>query len=201
MVPLRLFRSSAFSTANVANFLLAFAMFSGFLMLIQFFARAGEGPLTIGVHTLFWTAMPMVVAPYAGRLGRRVPAAQVAAAGMALIATGMLGMALLAVPDAGVLALAPAMVAIGVGIGFVIPNVAAAALAAVPAPDIGKASGILSTSRQVGSVAGVSVGFAIYQAAGDVTAVFFAAAAAAAIGGAIAGVRVPALVRILAPAT
>ena len=27
-------------------------------------------PLTVGVHTLFWTAMPMVVAPYAGRLGR-----------------------------------------------------------------------------------------------------------------------------------
>jgi EmrB/QacA subfamily drug resistance transporter len=200
MVPLRLFRSSAFSTANAANFLLAFAMFSGFLMLIQFFAHAGEGPLTIGVHTLFWTAMPMVVAPYAGRLGRRVPAAQVAAAGLALVAIGMLGMALLAVPDAGVLELAPAMVAIGVGIGFVIPNVAAAALAAVPAPDIGKASGIVSTSRQVGSVAGVSVGFTIYQAAGDVTAVFFAAAAAAAIGAAIAGVRVPALLRVLAPA-
>ena len=200
MMPLRLFRSSAFSSANVANFLLAFAMFAGFLMLIQFFAHAGEGPVTIGVHTLFWTAMPMVVAPYAGRLGRRIPAAQVAAAGLALVAIGMLGMALLAVPDAGVLALAPAMVAIGVGIGFVIPNVAAAALAAVPPADIGKASGIVSTSRQVGSVAGVSVGFAIYQAAGDVTAVFFAAAAAAAIGAAIAGVRAPALLRVLAPA-
>ena len=56
------------------------------------------------------------------------------------------------------------MVAIGVGIGLVIPNIAAAALAAVPPADIGKASGILSTSRQVGSVAGVSVGLAIFQA-------------------------------------
>ena len=37
-------------------------------------------------------------------------------------------------PGRRLLALAPAMVAIGVGIGFVIPNVAAAALAAVPAP-------------------------------------------------------------------
>ena len=73
MVPLRLFRSSAFSTANAANFLLAFAMFSGFLMLIQYFAHAGEGPLTIGVHTLFWTAMPMLVARTPGGSGGASP--------------------------------------------------------------------------------------------------------------------------------
>ena len=200
MVPLRLFRSSAFSTANAANFLLAFAMFSGFLMLIQFFAHAGEGPAD--------DRRPHAVLDRhadGGRAVRRAarpahPRGPGRGGGPGAVAIGMLAMALLAVPDAGVLALAPAMVAIGVGIGFVIPNVAAAALAAVPAPDIGKASGILSTSRQVGSVAGVSVGFAIYQAAGDVSAVFFAAAAAAAVGAAIAGVRAPALLRVLAPA-
>ena len=165
MMPLRLFRSSAFSSANVANFLLAFAMFAGFLMLIQFLSRArGEGPLSVGLHTLWWTAMPMVVAPYAGRLGRRVAPAAIAAGGLLLVATGMLTLALLATPGVTLAELAPAMVAIGVGIGLVIPNIAAAALAAVPPADIGKASGILSTSRQVGSVAGVSVGLAIFQA-------------------------------------
>jgi EmrB/QacA subfamily drug resistance transporter len=211
MVPLRLFRSRAFSTANAANFLLAFAMFAGFLMLIQFFAHArGEGSLTIGLHTLFWTAMPMFVAPYAGRLGRRIAPATVAAAGLAGVAAGMLVLGLIAGPGVSVLEMAPAMVAIGVGIGFVIPNIAAAALAAVPAGDIGKASGILSTSRQVGSVAGVSVGLAIYQAtagAGEagvatgVSTVLFVAAAIASIGALAASLRLPVLVALrLAPA-
>jgi hypothetical protein len=85
------------------------------------------------------------------------------------------------------------MVVVGVGIGLVIPNVAAAALAAVPAPDIGKASGILSTSRQLGSVAGVAVGLAIYEAspvpADGISVALFGAAAAAVAGGLIAGGR------------
>jgi EmrB/QacA subfamily drug resistance transporter len=210
MVPLRLFRSRAFSTANAANFLLAFSMFAGFVVLIQFFAHGrGEGPLTIGVHTLFWTAMPMVVAPYAGRLGRRIAPAVVASAGLALIAAGMLVVAIVTGPAVTVFELAPAMVAIGVGIGFVIPNIAAAALGAVPAADIGKASGIVSTSRQVGSVAGVSVGLAIYEAAAGTgaagvasgaSAVFFATAAAAAAGALVAGRRVPRLSALPAPA-
>ena len=90
-----------------------------------------------------------------------------------------------------------------------IPNIAAAALAAVPPADIGKASGILSTSRQVGSVAGVSVGLAIYEAtagagaagvANGVSVVLFAAAAAAAVGALAAGARLPALAPLPAPA-
>ena len=199
MMPLRLFRSSAFSSANVANFLLAFAMFAGFLMLIQFLSNArGEGPLSVGLHTLWWTAMPMVVAPYAGRLGRRVAPAAIAAGGLLLVATGMLALALLATPGVTLAELAPAMVAIGVGIGLVIPNIAAAALAAVPPADIGKASGILSTSRQVGSVAGVSVGLAIFQATSGagaagvsdgVSSALVVAAVAALAGALAAGVR------------
>src|SRR3954447_26548246 len=199
MMPLRLFRSSAFSSANVANFLLAFAMFAGFLMLIQFLSHArGEGPLSVGLHTLWWTAMPMVVAPYAGRLGRRVAPAAIAAGGLLLVASGMLALALLATPGVTLGELAPAMVAIGVGIGLVIPNIAAAALAAVPPTDIVKASGILSTSRQVGSVAGVSVGLAIFQATSGagaagvsdgVSAALIVAAVAALAGALAAGVR------------
>jgi EmrB/QacA subfamily drug resistance transporter len=210
MVPLRLFRSRAFLSANVANFLLAFAMFAGFLMLIQFFTHArGEGSLTVGLHTLFWTAMPMLVAPYAGRFGKRVAPATVASAGLLLVAAGMLALALIATPDVTLLELAPAMVAIGVGIGLFIPNIAAAALGAVPPGDIGKASGILSTSRQVGSVAGVSVGLAIYQAsagagaagvASGVSVVLFIAAALAATGALAAGARLPALAPLPAPA-
>jgi hypothetical protein len=110
----------------------------------------------------------------------------------------MLALSLLATPGVTLAELAPAMVAIGVGVGLVIPNIAAAALAAVPPADIGKASGILSTSRQVGSVAGVSVGLAIFQATSGagaagvsdgVSAALTVAAVAALAGAVAAGVR------------
>jgi EmrB/QacA subfamily drug resistance transporter len=167
MVPLRLFSSVEFSGANVANFLLALTMFSGFVMVVQFFAGVhGDGPVQVGVHSLFWTMGPMIVSPWGARLGRARGAVPVATFGLALLALGMLSLALVIEPSAGVLALAPALVVIGVGIGLVLPNVVATALAAVPEADVGKASGVLNTARQVGAVVGVAVGVAVFQGAG-----------------------------------
>ena len=167
MVPLRLFSSVEFSGANVANFLLAVTMFSGFVMVVQFFSSVrGEGPVEVGVHSLFWTAGPMIVSPWAARLGRARGAVRVATLGMALIGIGMLSLAILVEPSATVWTLAPALVAIGTGIGLVLPNIVASALAAVPEADVGKASGLLNTARQVGALVGVAVGVAVFQAAG-----------------------------------
>jgi EmrB/QacA subfamily drug resistance transporter len=167
MVPLRLFAAREFSGANIANFLLAVTMFSGFVMVVQFFAGVrGEQPVEVGVHSLFWTAGPMIVSPWAARFGRARGPVRVATLGLALIGTGMLSLALVVDPSAGVLSLAPALVAIGVGIGMVLPNIVAVALSAVPEQDVGKASGVLNTARQVGAVVGVAVGVAVFQAAG-----------------------------------
>jgi EmrB/QacA subfamily drug resistance transporter len=192
MVPLRLFRARAFSAANVANFLLAVTMFSGFVMVVQFFASVrGEAPVEVGVHSLFWTAGPMIVSPWAARQGRRRGPIAVATLGMTLIAAGMLSLALIVAPSAGVVSLAPALVAIGVGIGMVLPNVVAVAVGAVPEQDVGKASGILNTARQVGAVVGVAVGIAIFQTAGGagaqattngIRATLLVSAASAAVG-------------------
>jgi hypothetical protein len=85
---------------------------------------------------------------------------------MGLITAGMLSLALLVDPSAGVLTLAPALIAIGTGIGMVLPNVVAVALGAVPGQDVGKASAVLNTARQIGAAAGVAVGVAVFQAAG-----------------------------------
>jgi MFS family permease len=167
MVPPRLFSSVEFTGANIANFLLAVTMFSGFVMVVQFFANVrGEGPVEVGVHSLFWTAGPMIVSPYGARLGRARGPVRVAAGGMALLGIGMLSLALVVHASATVWELAPALMAIGVGIGLVLPNIVATAVAAVPEADVGKASGVLNTARQVGAVVGVAVGIAVFQAAG-----------------------------------
>ena len=192
MVPLRFFSSREFSGANAANFLLSFTMFSAFVMLVQFFSSVhGDGPIAVGVHSLFWTAMPMIVSPWGASFGRERGPARVATLGMGLITAGMLSFALLVDPSAGVLTVAPALVAIGTGIGLVLPNVVAIALGAVPGEDVGKASAVLNTARQIGAATGVAVGVAIFQAAGGlgpvqaangIRAALLVSAGAAAIG-------------------
>jgi EmrB/QacA subfamily drug resistance transporter len=169
MLPLRFFGHTGFSASNAAGFLLHFAMFGAFLIVIQFLAVVrGEGPVMTGVWTLPWTIMPLIVSPFAGRIGQRVNAALPAATGLALVAGGALEIALSLHAETTPLSLAPGLVSIGVGVGLVLPNIAALAIGAVDAPDIGKASGTLSTARQLGSVFGVAVAAAIFQAGGKV---------------------------------
>jgi EmrB/QacA subfamily drug resistance transporter len=168
LLPLGLFRIRTFSLANAAGFLLHFAMFGTFFLVIQFLAEVrGEGAIASGLYTLPWTAMPLIVSPLAGRLGQRIHPAAVVAAGLALITVGIGAIGLVLAPDAPPLALAPGMFSIGVGIGLVLPNLIALALSAVSPADVGRASATLNTARQLGSVFGVAVPVAILQLSGD----------------------------------
>ena len=195
MLPMRLFRSARFSISNATGFLLHFAMFGAFLMVIQFLVEVrGESPVMAGVYTLPWTLMPFAISPIAGRIGQRTNPALPAAVGMALLGLGTLELSFELEPTTTPLGAAPALFAIGTGIGLTLPNIAALAMGSVPATDIGKASGTLSTARQVGSVVGVAVAVAIFQAAGpalshaDTTngiSHAFAAAGVAALAGAL----------------
>jgi EmrB/QacA subfamily drug resistance transporter len=168
LLPLNLFRHRAFSIANGAGFLLHFAMFGAFFLVIQFLAGVrGEGPIASGLYTLPWTAMPLIVSPLAGRLGQRVHPAAVVAAGLTLITAGIGTLALVLTPHTTALELAPGLWAIGVGIGLTLPNLVSLALSAVSPQDVGRASATLSTARQLGSVFGVAVPVAIFELAGS----------------------------------
>lgn len=209
MLPMRHFRSARFSVSNATGFLLHFAMFGAFLMAIQFLAEVrGESPVMAGVYTLPWTVMPFAISPIAGRIGQRTNPALPAAIGMGLLGLGTLELALELNPSTTPLGMAPALVAIGVGIGLTLPNLAALAMGSVPPGDIGKASGTLSTARQVGSVVGVAVAVAILQAAGPavshadaangISHAFAAASVAALVGAAISLAIVPRFAAALA---
>jgi MFS family permease len=209
MLPMRHFRSASFSISNATGFLLHFAMFGAFLMAIQFLAQVrGESPVMAGVYTLPWTIMPFAISPIAGRIGQRTNPALPAAIGMSLLGLGTLELAFQLDPSTTPLEMAPALVAIGAGIGLTLPNIAALAMGSVPATDIGKASGTLSTARQVGSVVGVAVAVAIFQASGpalshaDTTSgishAFASAGIAALAGGALSLLIVPRFTAALA---
>ena len=192
MMPLRFFRNLNFSAANAAGFLLHFAMFGALVMVIQFLAEVrGKSPVMCGVWTLPWTVMPLLLSASGGRLGQRLNPAAVAAGGLALLGVGMLSLGVTLDPSTRPLYLCPGLLLIGVGIGLSLPNIVTLALSGAAATNLGKASGILSTARQLGAVFGAAVSVAIYQAAagtGPAAAArgighaFLATAAAAGLG-------------------
>ena len=176
MLPLRLFRSRSFSAVNATGFAFQFTMFAAFLMVVQRLSADGYGPVMIGVWTLPWTIMPLLFSPLGGRLGQRVDPALLLVAGLALITVSAFALAAVIGPPA---AMAPALAGIGVGIGFVVPNLSAVTMDAVGPADIGRASATLSTARQLGAVFGVAVAVAVYAAGGFGAAVLVAAAVSA----------------------
>jgi len=184
MLPLRLFGSRTFSASTVTAFAFTFAMFAAFLMIVQRISADGYGPVMIGVWTLPWTIMPLIVSPVGGRLGQRIDPALLLVGGMALITVSVLALAALIGPPAQ---MAPALAGIGIGVGIVIPNLTAVTMGAVGPADIGRASAMLNTSRQLGAVFGVAVAVAVFGAGGYGAAVLVAGVVATA-GTAIAAV-------------
>jgi EmrB/QacA subfamily drug resistance transporter len=184
MLPLRLFGSRTFSAATVTAFAFTFAMFAAFLMIVQRISADGYGPVMIGVWTLPWTIMPLIVSPIGGRLGQRIDPALLLVGGMALITVSVLALAALIGPPAQ---MAPALAGIGIGVGIVIPNLTAVTMGAVGPADIGRASAMLNTSRQLGAVFGVAVAVAVFGAGGYGAAVLVAGVVATA-GTAVAAV-------------
>ena len=73
VLPMRLFRNRGFTASNVASLFMFFGMFGSIFLLAQFLQVAHHySPLSAGVRTLPWTAMPIFVAPVAGLLSDRI---------------------------------------------------------------------------------------------------------------------------------
>ncbi len=72
MLPMRLFRSAAFTLANTASLFMYFGMFGSIFLLSQFFQTVQhDSPLGSGLRILAWTIAPMSISPAAGVLSGR----------------------------------------------------------------------------------------------------------------------------------
>src|SRR3954466_12220632 len=99
MLPLRFFRSRAFSAVNGASLAMFFGVFGSIFLLSQFFQTTqGLSPLDAGLRTLPWTGMPMIVAPIAGLLSDRIGSRPLLATGLALQATSIAWLAAVSTP-------------------------------------------------------------------------------------------------------
>jgi EmrB/QacA subfamily drug resistance transporter len=168
MLPLRLFRSRAFSATNVVSLAMYFGVFGSIFLLAQFFQAAqGHSPLEAGLRTLPWTGMPMLVAPVAGLLSDRIGSRPLMAAGLTLQAVAVWWLAHASTPSASYGALVVPLAMGGTGMALVFAPAANAVLGSVPAAMAGKASGATNAIREVGGVLGISVLSSVFAAHGS----------------------------------
>jgi EmrB/QacA subfamily drug resistance transporter len=171
MLPLRLFRSRTFSAANISGFLMSGAIFSAAFLTSQYFQMGmGYSPLGTGLRLLPWTATPMLVAPVAGSLADRIGARPLLVTGLILQAAGLAWVADIAAVGASYAQFVIPLIIAGVGISMTIPTVATAVLGAVPAADIGKASGVNNTMQRFGGAFGVAAVTAVFASYGHLGA-------------------------------
>src|SRR6201999_819608 len=100
MLPMRFFRSRAFSATNGVSLAMYFGIFGAIFLLAQYFQVAqGYSPLEAGLRTLPWTAMSIFVAPVAGLLSDRIGSRPLMFGGLALQAGPLVWFATILSPD------------------------------------------------------------------------------------------------------
>jgi EmrB/QacA subfamily drug resistance transporter len=157
LIDIRFFRSLPFSGATLTA-VSAMSALGGFLFLITLYLQDVRGyrPLIAGLFLLPMAAAMAVGAPLAGRmLARSGARAPLLIAGTGITTGGILLTQLTSSSAPGYLVLA--FLVFGIGMGFVNAPITNSAVSGMPRSQAGVASGIASTSRQVGSSLGVAV--------------------------------------------
>ncbi|AXI78083.1 DHA2 family efflux MFS transporter permease subunit [Peterkaempfera bronchialis] len=170
MLPMRLFRSRAFSAVNAASLLMFLGMFGSIFLLSQFLQGVGGyTPMQAGIRMLPWTAMPMLVAPIAGILSDRIGGRPVVATGLALQALGLAMFALVVAPGVSYAAQVPALIVCGVGMALFFAPTANLVMTSVRPEEQGIASGANNALRELGGALGVAVLSSVFAARGGYT--------------------------------
>jgi EmrB/QacA subfamily drug resistance transporter len=210
MLPMRFFRSRAFSSGNAGVFFLFASLFGAVFFLPQFLQTGlGHGPLEAALRLGPWTATLFVVAPIAGALADRIGERPLLGGGLALQAAGMAWIALIAEPGLAYSEMIAPLVVAGIGASMAIPPAASSVIGAVKHEEVGKAAGANSMLRELGGVLGIAILVAVFAGAGsyaspdafsDGFGAAIAVSAALSAVGAIAGLGLPGRARATAAA-
>ncbi|MCF3183568.1 MFS transporter [Streptomyces polychromogenes] len=157
MLPLRLFRQRLFTVSNTAMVVVGFALMGSSFFFSQFFVYVqGSSVLGAGLRTLPLSLAMVVVSPYAGRLAARYGYRVVVTTGLALAGLGLLALGMVHA-DTGYGNVWWRLAIAGTGFALTMSPLTGAAIQAVSPQEGGLASGISSTTRQIGAVLGVAV--------------------------------------------
>ncbi|MEV0092672.1 MFS transporter [Streptomyces sp. NPDC050738] len=157
MLPLRLFRQRLFTVSNTAMVVVGFALMGSSFFFSQFFVYVqGSSILTAGLQTLPMSLGMVIVSPFAGRLAARYGFRIVVTIGLALAGGGLLALGMVHA-DTGYGNVWWRLGVVGIGFALTMSPLTGAAIQAVSPQEGGLASGIISTTRQIGAVLGVAV--------------------------------------------
>jgi EmrB/QacA subfamily drug resistance transporter len=157
MLDLSIFRRPNVVAANTVGLMSTMVM-CGVLFFMSLYLQSvlDYSPLLAGVALLPLTVPLVVTAPIAGRLMRLFGRRVLIAAGLGILALGLIALSrTMALQNTGLMLLS--LFAVGIGSGISVTPTTAAAVEAVPPRQSGLASGVLSTSRTIGLALGVSV--------------------------------------------
>lgn len=158
LVPFALFRLPTLTGANGATLLLsAIVLGANYFLTLYFQQVQSYSPLLTGCAFLPMTIVSALASGVASRLVNRWSTRLLLLIGMLALAAGSLVLSQITPqsPYLGLVLLGLCLVAIGLGFGFTLGTLAATA--GVPAKQQGIASGILSTSQQIGGALGLAV--------------------------------------------
>ncbi|ARF53119.1 MFS transporter [Streptomyces gilvosporeus] len=157
MLPLRLFRQRLFTVSNTAMTAVGFALMGSSFFFSQFFVYVqGSSILRAGLQTLPVSVAMVIVSPYAGRLAVRYGFRSVVTIGLAVAGSGLLALGVVRA-DTGYGNVWWRLGVVGIGFALTMSPLTGAAIQAVSPQEGGLASGISSTTRQIGAVLGVAV--------------------------------------------
>jgi EmrB/QacA subfamily drug resistance transporter len=167
MVPLRLFRLPAFAAGN-AVCLCVFAVLFGMVFFMAQYLQTGLGysPFGTGLRLAPGWGMLTVIAPFSGRMIRRLGERTLIAGGLTAFAGSLAWIALIARTGLPYGELVVPLMLAGAGVSVAIAPTQSVVMTAVSPADIGKAAGTFNMLRQLGGVFGIAICAAVFAAHG-----------------------------------
>ena len=157
MLPLTLFGNRMFSVAAIVGLLVNVAFYGLIFILSLYFQRINNwSPFATGLAFVPMLGAVLPVNLLAPRIAERIGASRTIALGSCIAAAGSLG--LLSVgPGTSYWAVGLQLVALGGGLGLLVPPLTSTLLGSVEKSRSGIAAGVLNSTRQTGSVLGVAL--------------------------------------------
>lgn len=159
VIDLDLFRVRSYAMANVTSLLFYAAFSAGLLVMVLFMTTVwNESVLATGLWLAPGPLAAAIASVPAGRFGAVVGQGRVAAAGCVLFAAGILVFLLrVGLEPEPLSVLTPSWIVGGIGVGMVLPTIAAAVAASVPPERFATGIAVMTTARQIGAVVGVAL--------------------------------------------
>jgi EmrB/QacA subfamily drug resistance transporter len=158
LVPLRIFSNRSLAASDATMLVVAAGLFGVFFFCTLYFQQVlGYNALKTGVAYLPWTLTTIIVSTLASRLVDRFTPKPVLVGGLVLATAGFLLLSRVSGHGDYASHVLPAMIVLGAGLGMTFVPITISATSGVAPGDSGLASGLLTTTQQVGGSLGLAI--------------------------------------------